>query len=55
MAVLRTAMQALENGKTIRLDGRGAGVYFASSIQEFWEAMRAFEAQGAGYSIEVLE
>jgi hypothetical protein len=48
-------LKALESGKTLRLDGQSAGVYFVSDIQQFWEAVRAFEAQQAKYTIEVLE
>ena len=52
---MEDVLKALESGKTLRLDGQSAGVYFASDVQQFWEAVRAFEAQQAGYSIEVLE
>ena len=55
MTALERALQALESGKTIRLDGLSAGVYFASDVQQFWEAVREFEARGAGFSLEVLE
>ena len=48
-------LKALETGKKIRLDGGSAGVYFAETVQQFWEALRAFEAQGAGYSMEIVE
>lgn len=52
---MEDVLKALESGKTLRLDGQSAGVYFAQTFQEFWEAVREFEARGAGYSIEVLE
>lgn len=48
-------LKALAEGKTIQLDGGSAGVYFAESVQQFWEALRAFEAIGSGYSVEVVE
>lgn len=54
MAVLRTTLQALENGKTIRLDGASAGVHYVNSIQQFWEAVRVFESQSVAYSIEIV-
>lgn len=52
---MEDVLKALESGNTLRLDGQSAGVYFAQTFQEFWEAVRAFEAQQAKYTIEVLE
>ena len=49
------AISAVESGKTVRLDGGSAGVRFASSVQQFWEAIREFEAVGSGYAVEILE
>lgn len=48
-------ISAVESGKTVRLDGGAAGVRFASSVQQFWEAVREFEALGSNYSVEILK
>lgn len=53
--VQQQALEQIESGKTVRLDGGAAGVRFASSVQQFWEAVREFEAVGSGYSVEVVE
>lgn len=53
--IQQQAIQQIEGGKTVRLDGGAAGVRFASSVQQFWEAVREFEAVGAKYSVEVVE
>lgn len=52
---LRQAIKHVENGKTVRLDGQTSGVYFASTVQQFWEAVRHFEAAGSKYKMETVE
>lgn len=47
--------EAFSNRQLVRIDGRTAGVFYASSIQEYYDAVTKITAIGARYNIEIVK
>jgi hypothetical protein len=55
MNAITRALATINAGGMVRLEGGSAGVIYAQSVQQLWEAVRHFEAQSVNYTIEDIK
>lgn len=55
MNAITRALATINTGGMVRLEGGSAGVAYAQSVQQLWEAVRHFETQSIEYTIEEVK